>query len=360
MKDFMPLRALLGEKELVSIDLPSETFEALRGQPGLRMACCETTAVPKCSVLGLPFFAHAKAGACSSAPETAFHLQGKAIMLRAARAAGWDAWVEASGQTPSGERWRADVLCFQGKKRVAFELQHSGITLATLAARQARYRASQVRCFWFMSTHERRLAQAQPWQHDTPALYLNDQHHVPALDLSLGQTVEAALGGHLALFPQAGRVVQLTIIAQETSCHRSECRGRSGVLEAVLVSPPGLPELAVVVPGTVLGLAAWVESGLPESDSGNMNRFTEWPANDLRVYYCPGCHRKGLMSRFKTNPGGWRHEIERNGRGQPNIRWSFVWPKGRVVTVSRVLSQEQHAWLVHDVGQRWVLRSLLD
>ncbi|WP_344982902.1 competence protein CoiA family protein [Deinococcus rubellus] len=356
----MPLRALLGEKELVSIDLPPDTFESLRGQPDLRMACCETSAVPKRSVLGLPFFAHAKAGECSSAPETAFHLQGKAIMLRAARAAEWDAWVEVSGKTPSGERWRADVLCIHGKKRVAFELQHSGITLATLAARQARYRASHVRCFWFMSTHERRLAQAQPWQHDTPALYMNDKHHVPALDLSLGQTVEAALGGHLALFPRAGHVVQLTIIAQESACYSRACRGQSGVLEAVVVSPPGLPELAVVVPGTTAGLAAWIESVLPQSDSGNMRRFTEWPTNDFRSYHCPGCGRIGLMPRFKPKLDGWRREAERSGSGQPDVRWAFTWPKGRIVTVNQVLADEQHAWLVQYVGQRWILRSLLE
>ncbi|AZI44113.1 hypothetical protein EHF33_14460 [Deinococcus psychrotolerans] len=360
MKDLMPLRALLGEKELVSIDLPPDTFEALRGQPGLRMACCETSAVPKRSVLGLPFFAHAKVGECSSAPETAFHPQGKAIMLRAARAAGWDARVEASGRTPSGERWRSDVLCLQGKKWVAFELQHSGITLATLAARQARYRASHVRCFWFMITHEHRLAQAQPWQHDTPALYLNDQHHVPALNLNLGQTVEAALGGQLALFPQVGRVVQLTIIAQETSCYRSDCRGRSGVLEAVLVSPPGLPELAVIVPGTTTGLAAWVHSVLPQSDSGNMRRFTEWPTNSTRLYNCPGCGRIGSMSRFQSKLDSWRREAERSGIGQPDVRWMFTWPKGRVVTVNQVLNQEQHAWLIQEVGQRWILQNLLD
>lgn len=354
----MPLKALLQDQELISIDLPKEVFETLRGRRDLRMACCETAAIPKRSVLGLPFFAHAKGGECGSAPETAFHLQGKAIILRAARAAGWEAWVEVGGRTPSGERWRADVLCIQGHHRVAFELQHSGITLSTLAARQARYRESNLRCMWFMHTHERRLAQAQPWQRNTPALYLNAKHHVPMLDLTLEQTVEAALGGHLALFPLAGRPVQVTLIAQATNCYM--CRGGSGVLEAVLVYPPGLPELAVIAPGTTPGLAEWIQTVLPQPEVGRMQRFIEWPTNAYRTYSCPGCHRLGLMSRFKPNLDLWRKEAQRMESVPGEAQWVYMGSQGRLASATLTLNPQQQAWLTQHIGQRWVLRSLTE
>jgi hypothetical protein len=121
--------------------------------------------------------------------------------------------VEVSGQTPSGDGWRADVLCQRGPLRVAFEMQRSGITLQHLHARQTAYRASGVRCFWLMRTHQRALTQAQSWQGDTPAVYLDEQRTVPSLRLGLTDFTQAVLRGQLALFPQLGMASAATAAA---------------------------------------------------------------------------------------------------------------------------------------------------
>lgn len=347
----------MGSEEVVSLDLPAEAFEVLRGRRDLRTVCCGAPAVAKRSVRGLPFFAHGKRGDCPAGEETAFHLHGKALIARAAREAGWTAEVEAAGHTPAGERWRADVLCCRGILRVAFELQRSGITLASLHARQERYRASGVRAMWFMRTHERALSRAQPWQQATPAFFVTEQHQVPALGLGLGAAVQAALGGQLALFPWGGRAVQVTVIAQVKRCLHYRCRGFHGVLAAVLVCPSGQPDLAVVMPGTTAGLAAWVDEVLPPGEGG---RYVPWPTTLARTYPCPGCGRVGSMNAFKPDPAKWRQLASRLP-GEPEAQaWRYQQGETDVRTVGAVLSEAQLDWVTRAAGRRWLLQAWTD
>ncbi|GGB84848.1 hypothetical protein [Deinococcus soli (ex Cha et al. 2016)] len=116
----------------------------------------------------------------------------------------------------------------------AFEVQRSVITLADLHARQATYRQSGVRGLQLMRTHEQdlRLGQVQPWQADTPALYLTEAHTVPALGLTLPELVHVALGGHLMLFPAWKWALDLDVQQEPSRCpvytrtHRSACVSR--------------------------------------------------------------------------------------------------------------------------------------
>lgn len=339
---------------MVSLDLPAEVFEALRGRRDLRTVCCGAPAVAKRSVRGLPFFAHGKRGGCPAGDETAFHLSGKALIAQAAREAGWTAEVEAGGHTPAGEHWRADVLCCWGKVRVAFELQRSGITLASLHARQQRYRASGVRAMWFMRTHQRALSQAQPWQQATPAFYVTEQHQVPALDLGLGATVQAALSGQLALFPWGGRAVQVTVIAQVKRCLHYRCRSFHSVLAAVLVCPPGRPDLAVVLPGITAGLAAWVEGLMPLGDAW---RAVPWPTTLSRTYPCPGCGSVGIMNAFKPDPAKWQRLASRLP-GEPEAQaWRYQQGETDVQTLGAVLNEVQLDWITQAAGRRWLRKA---
>lgn len=356
----MPLRARVGDEEVVSLDVTPEVFNGFRGRRDLTMVCCDAPAVAKRSVKGLPFFAHGGRGTCSAAEETAFHLQGKALIARAAREAGWHTDVEVAGQTPAGERWRADVLCRRANVQVVFELQRSGITLATLRERQARYAASGVRAMWFMRTHERALAQPQPWQVQTPALYVTAEHQVPLLSLSLGAAVQAALGGHLALFPRPGRAVQVTVVALVKRCYHFACRGdHHGILQAVLVSPPDLPELAVVIPGTTPGLSAWVDSVVALEHKDGWKRFVEWSTRVHRTYTCPGCGGLGMTERFKPNRAKWVR-LAQPFAGEPASRWHFQQGEDGVMCLRTVLTDVQWTWLMRTVGGQWVLKSLTE
>ena len=74
------------------------------------MPCCSALVILARSRLGTRYFAHRSAGACTTALETEAHLRLKQRAVEVAREHGWEAQTEATGQTPTEEPWRADVL----------------------------------------------------------------------------------------------------------------------------------------------------------------------------------------------------------------------------------------------------------
>ncbi|SCK14437.1 competence protein CoiA [Vogesella sp. LIG4] len=151
----MPLRCIddLGNS-IQSFSLDDQQWAALQRENALRrhlrMACCDTPAVLKTSKLGMRFFAHAKRGECTSAPESEHHLTLKAIAASAIQACGWNVATEVPGETPAGEKWIADVLATRGNARVAVEIQWSGQTADETMRRQERYHQSGVRALWLL------------------------------------------------------------------------------------------------------------------------------------------------------------------------------------------------------------------
>jgi hypothetical protein len=151
----MPLRCIGPDGQSIqSFDLPEDEWSALalanRRSRQLRMPCCDAPVVMKISTGGLKFFAHKSRGPCKSAPETEAHLALKALAARAARRAGWGCSTEASGSSPSGETWTADVLAYKGEAKVAIEIQWSPQTNEEGLYRQERYRQSGVGCLWLL------------------------------------------------------------------------------------------------------------------------------------------------------------------------------------------------------------------
>lgn len=354
----MPLRARVDGQDVLSIDLSRGDFDALRGRRDLTMSCCDRRAIPKRSVSGLPFFAHDRRGECDYASETEFHLQGKVMIRDAALAAGWQAEVEVPGVTPQGQRWRADVLCVDRTRRVAFEMQHSGITLAHLSERQQRYRDSGVRGLWFMRMHERRLSESQVWQRETPALFINDQHRIPALDLSLSEVVQRALRGHLTLFPVPDLPIRLACVAHAHQCRW--CRTIFGVVARVLLAPQGRPDFFVEANWTVEGLKDWVADILLQA--GEL-RFPLVQRNAHRphlgaVYDCPQCgERVYASSRPKDSVESWRRTSSQEALSERHFavgRDSYF-----IMNTITTLSAAQHQWFTVSVGERWLLRHWL-
>jgi hypothetical protein len=149
----MPLRCIgLDGHSVQSFNLSEAEWSAL-GQENLRsrqlrMPCCDASVVMKVSTRGLRFFAHKSRGRCQTAQETEEHLALKMLAARATRRAGWTCSTEASGSSPTGETWTADVLAHKGEAKVAIEIQWSAQTNEESLYRQERYRQSGVRCLW--------------------------------------------------------------------------------------------------------------------------------------------------------------------------------------------------------------------
>jgi competence protein CoiA len=143
--------------------IPGLHWEALKQSAQLGdfvMPCCRAPAVLKTSINGLPFFSHLS-DECATAPETIWHLDGKAAVLAALVSMGINARLEEPGSTPAGDRWEADILLAVPGRTIAIELQRSYQHLRDFERRQQRYAASSVECYWLVR-HEtfRTLAKA--------------------------------------------------------------------------------------------------------------------------------------------------------------------------------------------------------
>lgn len=113
------------------------------------MPCCRAPAVLKTSINGLQFFAH-HSNECATAPETKWHLAGKASVLAALINLGISGQEEFPGSSPRGDRWEADVLFAIPGRTIAIELQRSYQHLRDYLRRQAIYKASGVECYWLV------------------------------------------------------------------------------------------------------------------------------------------------------------------------------------------------------------------
>lgn len=146
----MPSIAQTRSGEVIDAELiPISVWNELKatGLPGdFLMTCCNTPAVLKTSVRGLHFFAHLH-DECTTAPETAWHEEGKAAVLEAMTKLGFDCSEEASGGA-AGDEWRADTLTVHGGRNIVIELQRSYQTVEEYIARQERYARYGVQCFW--------------------------------------------------------------------------------------------------------------------------------------------------------------------------------------------------------------------
>jgi competence protein CoiA len=114
------------------------------------MPCCRAPAVLKTSINGLAFFAHLS-DECATAPETKWHLAGKAAVLAALKSMGIHGQEEVSGKSPTGS-WEADVLFEVDdgpvRRRIAIELQRSYQHLRDYVRRQERYTTAGVESYW--------------------------------------------------------------------------------------------------------------------------------------------------------------------------------------------------------------------
>lgn len=117
------------------------------------MACCGNQAILKTSKLGTQFFAHkvkSESSDCSTGGETAEHIYIKYLVSKKLFECGWNVDVEKRGETPSGEKWIADIYAEKGKVKIVIEVQWSPQSFIEIKRRQQAYKDSGIRGAWLL------------------------------------------------------------------------------------------------------------------------------------------------------------------------------------------------------------------
>jgi hypothetical protein len=250
----MPLRAVLDRNDIQAFDYDPDSWDALKRtyrHQELVTACCGRKAIPKSSTLGTQFFAHARRGDCTSAPETKEHLLAKSIIARAAKAAGWRVTTEAPGKSRDDDTWIADVLAERSNARIALEAQWSPQSHREYRYRQERYAASGVRAAWFvrrLPKDERGWGAAESTK-ELPIFELlstadGRDFTVTPFHLSLRAFVTGMLRGDLHWGPQAGYQYDLRGVLADDDCWR--CRRSTTILIGITVHHPRCGEIGYV------------------------------------------------------------------------------------------------------------------
>lgn len=249
----MPLRARLNGEDIQAFAVSRDGWEALKGSyrdQQLIMPCCEHRAIPKTSKLGSHFFAHARRGTCSSAPETKEHLLAKSIIARAAMEAGWKVTTECPGTAPDGSTWIADILAERRNTRIALEVQWSKQSMQAFHDRQERYKRSGVRGAWFVKAPRH----TPYWDDDSSTFELPlfririDEEatgfSVTDFGVDLATFTKGMLRGGLYWGPKAGDELELRGVIVTENCWR--CYYETSVLLGIELHHPqcGLVETA--------------------------------------------------------------------------------------------------------------------
>ena len=249
----MPLKCLHDVETLYAFNYSNHEWVGLKAENlnrrHLTMPCCGAKAVLKTSKLGTQFFAHARIGECTTAPETAEHLLAKNIIAKAVLTAGWEVGTEFSGQTPDGDEWVADVMAIRDHQRIAIEVQWSKQDQEETKRRQERYMRSGVRGLWLMRHLNLLVEKEIPtyrlrYKEDShsfsvlmPSSSFNaswvgnhnkDDLHFWQQEIDLSTFVIGALNGSLKFAPAIGQRMPVTVSTAPVQCWR--CKGATNII----------------------------------------------------------------------------------------------------------------------------------
>lgn len=240
MEFIMPLKAVLDGKNIFAFNYESESWLELKSQP-VKMPCCGAKAILKKSKLGTHFFSHYRKGDCESAPESAEHLYLKNLVSRIALKNGWEVETEKQGETPSGEKWIADVYCTKGKAKIAIEIQWSRQSDDEFRRRQAKYASSGVRALWLYRLRKNK----QYWHNDivyeyeTPVFGMRMKSekitdlYIPQFNVPIEEFITGFMTGDLDWRPNPKQQHIAEIIPHYETCWK--CKKETGIVLALTI-----------------------------------------------------------------------------------------------------------------------------
>tara|TARA_R110001592_G_scaffold47952_5_gene151525 strand:- start:1214 stop:2254 length:1041 start_codon:yes stop_codon:yes gene_type:complete len=265
----MPLRAILDDVPINAYELDAGAWGALKGsykKSQLMMPCCPRKAIPKTSKLGVQYFAHARRGDCTSAPETEDHLLLKSLIAKTALLQGWQVTTEFAGTSPSGEPWIADVYCIKGDARIALEVQWSQQTLAEYQRRTRKYSESGVRCAWLFRLNGAKHHYSDDFLEDYELPYFGirkdgDGYTVSRFDAAVPAFVSGLLTGQLSWHPKVNDQLAMRVSYVEVPCWR--CQGQTSMASSLDVfTQTNTPLVSLSFTDPIA--AKWIAENVPD------------------------------------------------------------------------------------------------
>lgn len=245
----MPLKAKLDGNDIFAFNFDEYSWAELKNKP-VKMQCCGNKSILKKSKLGTLFFSHHRKGDCTSEAESAEHLYIKNLICLIALRNDWEVVTEKLGESPSGEKWIADVYCVKGKVKLAFEVQWSHQSDEEFLRRQTKYTESGVRAAWLfrLRSNKEYWIDDIPYQFDTPVFGIKMKPkgiknlYIPQYDIPIEPFVEGMLQGKLAWSPRAGQRLNTEVIPYYKQCW--QCNKETGVIIGISIKDDNNQELS--------------------------------------------------------------------------------------------------------------------
>ncbi len=226
----MPLKAIIGNKEIISSFLSDKEWDELKDKVksnSLDVIIYQTKrkGYLRKSKRGLQHFVHKKGELPENwKPESPQHLYIKNEVLLGCKDAGWKSYPEFKEND-----WEADVLATKGKHRIVFEVQWSPQSYDKTVERQNKYVRDNIRCCWLFKTPPKELR-----KYDN---YIQAQDYIPLFKIfenenkeinvdfygrkfSIRDFIKILLGGKIKFSSQkkAKKIQNITINFFDTSC----------------------------------------------------------------------------------------------------------------------------------------------
>lgn len=151
--------ALIISADFLSPDWKVEKKRAKKGEVKYLCSVCHEPVTLATSHRDTQFFKHLPGSNCpNSQGESLEHARLKSAVYKLCKSLGWDTDIEVAGPD-----WRADVLATDGTRKVAFEVQLSGITGETLVERSEKYKRDGITSVWLLKKFPKRCPLERPW-----------------------------------------------------------------------------------------------------------------------------------------------------------------------------------------------------
>jgi hypothetical protein len=234
--------------------------------------------------------------------ESHHHIALKELIRTTAIAEGWTATLEVSGVSPTGKRWRADVVATNGDRKVAVEVQWSGQPHASFVDRAAPYREAGMEVVWLHRSERLSVDEAVV---EAKVSHDKDQGYLALLRGSWNQTlpvdefVRAILTNRLIFRLPEFPVAMVAVHVADAQCWEPTCDGAYPVLPIISFSfghpryPASGPDIGLDEIGEIPAVEARLREELKDHPVAALlkHRYSHTAGHSYLSSGCPKCDR---------------------------------------------------------------------